>query len=958
MLEIDYVREINRFLDELAVYKDLAPWQIKAEREMTKKLQALFDGTFAKARAVVMGRKLNESQMRIVSAEFAKLKNDLGSIFGDSAVQSANMGRSKALSQIGFPITEFSKTYSDLIAKHAFEASQHTLERMTGDVMDNLRGSYEKGLGIDETARELSSKFDSMRGYELKRIARTEINSHQNEGAHLTVQDLGIQYEQWWTAEDERVRGNEPTDEADHTELHGQIARTGDSFSNGLAYPGDRSGPIEEWINCFIDYQVPIYTLEGYKRIGDIQVGDMVLTHKGRFKRVVKVSDRRQYDGEVIRIKTKFGKKITVTPNHRILTDRGWIQAQNIIEKDKLVFISNKKCGVCGNPIPLKTDSPTCSQSCKTTKQWQNEEMRRRMCRGVSQANIEQYQNEKRDRYKQTEKANKKMRELIKEGSWHLSDISKKQTGENHWMKVNPKRWNKLKPKYRELMQKLHAELKAGKVTEIEKRIGKLLRNLNIVFEFQYPILEYVADFYLPDFNIVIECDGIYWHNSKIAKKKDRIRDARMKGLGINVLRLSEIEINKDIKGCEEKIKRLVSNHKGEYRQGFLEIISIERRQLKKKVRLYNFSVEDDESYIAHDIAVHNCRCRVVPFIMPENMAAPEGKSYFYEGDLIVVKQPEGDKVKTLDEMFKEYGVEKKVVEDVLGKRQAERTVRDLDTFFSKNADKIAGLKKSYPDWTTNVKDFNLLKSDRKYYKLLKELDSTLYGNSTAISKDIDHWIMSATSEPGLRIQKSLEMLKISKGQSRAILKKTFPRYAEIFDDVIVDNAYTKDTIKEYMRTQKLLNVFDVKEVKLYRGIIDKSIDSIPNASKTFNYHVRATESWTTDKNLAKDFGNIILEKTFKTKDLFTGQLGRTEFYESEFLPLFQKSTLSGNLVERGKDFVQYALKKGEKALNIYSDFGYEDFLSRLTKLEKKLKRKPTKEEIKAIREEIFNESQ
>jgi hypothetical protein len=32
--------------------------------------------------------------------------------------------------------------------------------------------------------------------------------------------------------------------------MHGQIVRVGDQFSNGLRYPGDRTGEIAEWINC------------------------------------------------------------------------------------------------------------------------------------------------------------------------------------------------------------------------------------------------------------------------------------------------------------------------------------------------------------------------------------------------------------------------------------------------------------------------------------------------------------------------------------------------------------------------------------------------------------------------------------------------------------------------------------------------------------------------------------
>lgn len=183
-------------------------------------------------------------------AKIAKLEDKFKATIGDAAQDAANMGRSRIAAQTGFKIGDFSGQYAKLIRDHAFEASARTMERMTGDVMVNLAKSYEEGLGIDKAAERLTGKFESMKDYELERIARTEIQSHQNEGSHLTLVEQGVEYEMWWSADDIRVRGNEPEDTADHIILHGQIVRTGDNFSNGLLYPGDRNGPIEEWINC------------------------------------------------------------------------------------------------------------------------------------------------------------------------------------------------------------------------------------------------------------------------------------------------------------------------------------------------------------------------------------------------------------------------------------------------------------------------------------------------------------------------------------------------------------------------------------------------------------------------------------------------------------------------------------------------------------------------------------
>jgi len=164
---------------------------------------------------------------------------------------------------MGLDFDEFSEAISQRLREQTFIASEQTINRMTGNVMENLKESYEAGYGIDKAAGNLNSVFDNMQGYELERVARTEINGAQNRGAEATELQLGIQYDKWRTAGDERVRGTDPEDTADHTYLDGQISRVGEAFSNGLTRPGDRTGNIAEWINCRCTL-VPYLMPEGY----------------------------------------------------------------------------------------------------------------------------------------------------------------------------------------------------------------------------------------------------------------------------------------------------------------------------------------------------------------------------------------------------------------------------------------------------------------------------------------------------------------------------------------------------------------------------------------------------------------------------------------------------------------------------------------------------------------------
>ena len=142
----------------------------------------------------------------------------------------------------------------DSLRYNTFQASDRTLARVTDNITNNLADSYHEGIGIKDAGRRINKEFTSLKGWESKRIARTEINSAQNVGSFSTYDELGVEYHMWWTGLDERVRDS-------HEDLHGHIVAVGNTFSNGLLYPGDKSGRIKEWINCrctSIPYIIPL----------------------------------------------------------------------------------------------------------------------------------------------------------------------------------------------------------------------------------------------------------------------------------------------------------------------------------------------------------------------------------------------------------------------------------------------------------------------------------------------------------------------------------------------------------------------------------------------------------------------------------------------------------------------------------------------------------------------------
>ena len=129
------------------------------------------------------------------------------------------------------------------LLERVFIASQATLNRVDTSIKTLLTEGYQSGKGINYVSNLLVKRFDQLQTWEAKRIARTEIHNSHNTAVMDTYNEYGVEYTMWIAADDERTRES-------HLEINGEIIRLGDTYSNGLRFPGDTDGPIEEWINC------------------------------------------------------------------------------------------------------------------------------------------------------------------------------------------------------------------------------------------------------------------------------------------------------------------------------------------------------------------------------------------------------------------------------------------------------------------------------------------------------------------------------------------------------------------------------------------------------------------------------------------------------------------------------------------------------------------------------------
>jgi hypothetical protein len=173
-----------------------------------------------------------------------------------------------------------------------------------------------QGESISKTARNIK-KATEISYKNAVRIARTEVLRASSVGgldashdAEDFLVDFGITPRRFWMATlDERTR-------ASHALMDGKLENKDGFFvlPGGINARAPRlSGVAEQDINCVIP-ETPVTFSSGIKR-----------------------AYKRHYRGEAIRITLKSGITFTVTPNHPILTGRGWLPAHSLKVGNNLI---------------------------------------------------------------------------------------------------------------------------------------------------------------------------------------------------------------------------------------------------------------------------------------------------------------------------------------------------------------------------------------------------------------------------------------------------------------------------------------------------------------------------------------------------------------------------------------------------------------------------------------------
>lgn len=92
--------------------------------------------------------------------------------------------------------------------------------------------------------------------------------------------------------------------------------------------------------------------------------------------------------------------------------------------------------------------------------------------------------------------------------------------------------------------------------SSLELLVRKQLEKINEPFQQEMRVGKFRADFYLPKRNLVIECDGEFWHMTEEIKLRDQRKDRFLAKLGYNILRLR----GQDIVNSGFALKEFIDN--------------------------------------------------------------------------------------------------------------------------------------------------------------------------------------------------------------------------------------------------------------------------------------------------------------------------------------------------------------------------------------------------------------
>jgi len=177
--------------------------------------------------------------------------NDFETVFREGGEEGALAGRefTQRVHELDVATDIVPERTLDVIDDWVEVAAGSTLETITEDSAQWLRGAHRDGLPIPDIADRLNDELfgGRLEGYIAERAARTGTIATSNAGSHSAHEDAdSVVGEQWLATLGPRTRDT-------HRGAHNQVVAVGTPFEVGaitMQHPGDPRAPIGEIANC------------------------------------------------------------------------------------------------------------------------------------------------------------------------------------------------------------------------------------------------------------------------------------------------------------------------------------------------------------------------------------------------------------------------------------------------------------------------------------------------------------------------------------------------------------------------------------------------------------------------------------------------------------------------------------------------------------------------------------
>lgn len=232
---------------DLMILKAIDPRIVASRTRLTNKVMNVVNNLIDKSIDTTLTEPIYQA---LSTAEKAAAKLQLQQIFTEHfksifhiGEQEINHGVNVSLTQSAIPKEKLDR----LIDNRAFKASDTTMNRVTGDVMDKLKTSIEQGKSLEHTTEEIITETRDMAKWEVDRISRTETQRAYNQSKLETMKvNPKITGKRW-------VNSGLSNSREAHVEADGQTVAVDEPFivdGEELMYPGDPDGSPENTINC------------------------------------------------------------------------------------------------------------------------------------------------------------------------------------------------------------------------------------------------------------------------------------------------------------------------------------------------------------------------------------------------------------------------------------------------------------------------------------------------------------------------------------------------------------------------------------------------------------------------------------------------------------------------------------------------------------------------------------